>query len=140
MNSSKGCRITLTFFDKLVVSFSYLILLAIWVLQLLAFPSTLYLSICIIATILFIGLSLLLNYPHRFNYPVRISERNSIKQYQLAVRFLLIFRFSILLLFLGIGLLSNIKMEYSPLGAITLVLLLMILPIIVYILKAIRLG
>ena len=140
MNSSKGCRITLTFFDKLAVSFSYLILLAIWVLQLLAFPSTLYLSICIIATILFIGLSLLLNYPHRFNYPVRISERNSIKQYQLAVRFLLIFRFSILLLFLGIGFLSNIKMEYSPLGAITLVLLLMILPIIVYILKAIRLG
>jgi hypothetical protein len=109
-------------------------------LLLLAFTSTLFLAICIIATLLFVGLSIIMGYPHRFNYPVRICEHNAHRQFQLAVRFLRIIRFLLLVLFLFVGMLIHTNKEHSSLWAVILVVLLLVVPLIVYIHKSIRLG
>lgn len=44
------------------------------------------LALPIIATILFIGMTILNRFPHTFNYPVRITEENAFRQYANASR------------------------------------------------------
>jgi len=45
-------------------------------------------SLPIVSTILFLGLSLLNKYPHIFNYPTEITTENALKQYTNATRLL----------------------------------------------------
>jgi uncharacterized membrane protein len=53
----------------------------------------------IIITLVFILISVLNRYPHKFNYLTKITEQNAYKQYKLASRSLRIILFNITLLF-----------------------------------------
>lgn len=53
----------------------------------------------LIATILFIGLSILNRYPHMFNYPVKITADNAMKQYGIATRMMRYLKLMIVLIF-----------------------------------------
>jgi uncharacterized membrane protein len=53
----------------------------------------------LIATILFIGLSILNRYPHMFNYPVKITADNAMKQYSIATRMIRYLKLMISLIF-----------------------------------------
>ena len=53
----------------------------------------------IVATILFIGMTMLNKYPHLFNYPKEITENNALKQYTIATRLIRCLKFAIVLIF-----------------------------------------
>jgi Protein of unknown function (DUF1648). len=53
----------------------------------------------IVATILFIGMTILNKYPHLFNYPKKITESNALKQYTIATRLIRCLKFAIVLTF-----------------------------------------
>ncbi len=53
----------------------------------------------VFASILWIGLSVLNKFPHKFNYPVKITKDNAARQYSLAIRLIRWIKLGILLLF-----------------------------------------
>ena len=53
----------------------------------------------IIATIMFIGLTKLNEYPHIFNYPTKITKENAVKQYTNATRMIRILKLVIVFIF-----------------------------------------
>lgn len=53
----------------------------------------------VIATLLFIGLTVLNSYPHFFNYPVPITEGNAARQYQNATRMIRTLKLVIVFIF-----------------------------------------
>ncbi|MEJ7680836.1 MAG: DUF1648 domain-containing protein [Segetibacter sp.] len=59
-------------------------------------------SLPVIGTVLFIGLTMLNKYPHIFNYPVNITADNAFKQYTTATRIIRCLKFSIALIFTSI--------------------------------------
>ncbi|MCO6498233.1 MAG: DUF1648 domain-containing protein [Chitinophagaceae bacterium] len=52
-----------------------------------------------IATVLFIGLTVLTRFPHKFNYLSRITEQNAITRYTFAVRLIRFLKWAIVVLF-----------------------------------------
>lgn len=52
-----------------------------------------------ICSVLYIGLSLLKNYPHRFNYFVKITPENAERQYAIALHMTSYFKFLIVVVF-----------------------------------------
>lgn len=93
-----------------------------------------------IASMLFIGLTVLSRFPHSFNYPVKISSTNAINQYSISLRLLRILKFVILMVFLMIS-----WMTIRTAGAtdyahsqwmLPMVLALIFLPIFIYLVLA----
>ena len=64
----------------------------------------------VISTLMFIGLSLLNNYPHIFNYQIEITEENATDQYAIATRMLRYLKLIIVVVF---GLISYKTIESS---------------------------
>ena len=57
------------------------------------------LSLPIISTLIFIGLTVLNKYPHLFNYPSEITKENSLNQYKNASRMIRFLKFIIMIIF-----------------------------------------
>lgn len=57
------------------------------------------LSLPVIGTILYMGLTLASYYPHTFNYMVTITEKNAVKQYTIAKKMIRIMKVSLILVF-----------------------------------------
>ncbi len=53
----------------------------------------------IIATLAYIGLTVLNNYPHIFNYPTKLTAENALRQYTSATRMIRYLKFVIVLVF-----------------------------------------
>lgn len=53
----------------------------------------------IIATVLFVGLTVLNRFPHVFNYPVEITKENAPRQYQMATEMIRLLNLSMVLIF-----------------------------------------
>ena len=53
----------------------------------------------IIATVAYIGLTVLNNYPHIFNYPTKLTAENALRQYTSATRMIRYLKFVIVLVF-----------------------------------------
>jgi uncharacterized membrane protein len=53
----------------------------------------------VIATVIFIGMTILTRFPHIFNYPVKITEDNAFRQYTDACRLILYLKFIIVVIF-----------------------------------------
>ncbi|MBM2814755.1 MAG: hypothetical protein HW421_1517 [Ignavibacteria bacterium] len=60
----------------------------------------------LIGTILFIGLTILNKYPHKFNYPVEITPDNLLKQYTVATKLIRFLKLIIIIIFILINILS----------------------------------
>ncbi len=109
--------------DKLMELLGWLILLALWTLTICHYstlPETIpthynaageaddfggktsIIRLPIIATLLFIGITVLNRYPHIFNYPTAITQDNALRLYTLATRMLRYLKLVLVLVFGGI--------------------------------------
>jgi len=160
MNSGKRPKPQLkwTGFDMLLEVLGGLSLVGIWVLVLMYYaelPDTIpihynasgeadgfgdkttLLSLPLVATVLFFGITVLNCYPHIFNYPVPITEENAQNNYLLATRLLRFLKLAVALIFALIvvqtiryaqGLSESLGVWFLP-----LTLLLIFLPLSYYV-------
>jgi uncharacterized membrane protein len=56
------------------------------------------LTLPVVATVIYVGLTVLNRYPHIFNYPVRITEANALKHYTAATRLLRYLKLAIMVI------------------------------------------
>ena len=96
----------------------------------------------IIATLLFIGITVLNWYPHIFNYPTTITQDNALRLYTLATRMLRYLKLVLVLVFGGIAFktIQTATGESSGLGAWFLPLTagLIFIPLIYFVIKSIK--
>lgn len=114
-------KIELSSIDKTIEIAGWLILVVIWGLVLYHYsalpaeiPTHFYaagvadkygskatiLLLPVIGTIMFVGLTVLNNFPHVFNYPTRITPQNAAKQYSMATKFIRLLKTILLIVFL----------------------------------------
>lgn len=96
-----------------------------------------------IGTLLFIGLTILSRYPRIFNYPVEIHTENAFRQYTNAVRMLRFLKGIVAVIFLWITAAVILKAGGQTSGsigtwALPLMLALILLPMLYFVIKAIR--
>ena len=120
MDKRPRLRLPLTTVDKLVEFIGLLLLIATWILSVMSFselPETIPIhynsageadsfgektyifTLPIIATVLYIGMSILNKHPHVFNYPTKITEKNALAQYTTATRIIRLLKLIIILVF-----------------------------------------
>ncbi len=149
--------------DKLVELLGWIMLLAIWALtisQYSTLPDTIpthfngagqadgfgskatILSSPVIASLLFIGLTVLNRYPHSFNYPTAITQDNALRLYTLATRMLRYLKLVLVLVFGGIEFMTikHASGKAAGLGAwfLPLTLVLVFLPLIYFVVKSVQ--
>ena len=152
-----------TSLDKSLEAISKIILLATWVIVLLSYsglPSEIpihfnargevdghanrifILIIPMISSILFVGLTILNRYPHKFNYPVKVDQQNALKLYTHASRMIRILNVAIGALFLnsaiGCILIARGIMERLPVWLFPVELFLLFLIIAIYLIRIIK--
>ncbi|MFO0415115.1 MAG: DUF1648 domain-containing protein [Bacteroidota bacterium] len=92
----------------------------------------------VIASVLYIGLSVLNLFPHKFNYLVTITENNALKQYRLATRLIRTLKVLVNMVFGWVITIvirsANGTLVYPYEGI--LVILLLFIPVIVYLIAA----
>lgn len=113
--------------DKLLEVAAYLILILLWVLVLsnyAALPETIpthfgitgkadgfgnkgmIFMLPVVTTLLFVGMTILNYYPHKFNYPTQVTAQTAKKQYTVATRLVRYLKFIVVLAFFFITLFS----------------------------------
>lgn len=147
--------------DKLVEVLGWIILLALWgwtITHYSSLPGTIpthfnaagkadgfggkatILSLPLIASLLFIGITVLNRYPHSFNYPTAITQDNALRQYTLATRMLRYLKLVLVLVFGGIEFMTiqNATGKAAGLGAwfLPLTLVLVFFPLIYFLIKS----
>lgn len=115
-------NLRLNLFDWIMESLGWMIIVVFWIVVVYNYPSlpesipihfsgmdghidktgskASILALPVIATVLFLGMTLLNNYPHIFNHPVVITLSNAEKQYRNSTRLIRFIKFSIPLIFL----------------------------------------
>lgn len=158
-------KITLipTMADKLVEVLGWLILLTLWgwtISHYSALPDTIpthfngageadgfgskasIIGLPIIATLLFIGFTVLNRYPHIFNYPTTITQDNALRLYTLATRMLRYLKLILVVVFGGITFktIQTANGESSGLGGWFLPLTagLIFIPLIYFVIKSVQ--
>jgi uncharacterized membrane protein len=149
--------------DKLMDLLGWLILLALWALTITHYstlPDTIpthfnaageadgfgskasIIGLPFIATLLFIGLTVLNRYPHIFNYPTAITQDNALRLYTLATRMLRYLKLVLVLFFGGIEFMTiqNATGKAAGLGVwfLPLTLVLIFLPLIYFLIKSVQ--
>ena len=149
--------------DKLVDILGWLILLALWgwtITHYSSLPETIpthfnaagkadgfgskvsIIALPVIASVLFIGLTVLNRYPHSFNYPSAITEDNALRLYTLATRMLRYLKLVLVLVFGGIEFMTiqNATGKTAGLGVwfLPLTLVLICLPLIYFLIKSVQ--
>ena len=96
----------------------------------------------VIATLLFIGLTVLNRYPHSFNYPSPVTQNNALRLYTLATRMLRYLKLVLLVVFGGIEFMTiqNATGKAAGLGVwfLPLTLVLIFFPLIYFVIKSIQ--
>jgi uncharacterized membrane protein len=149
--------------DKLVELLGWIILLALWTLTICHYstlPETIpthynaagkadgfgskasIIGLPVIATLLFIGLTVLNRYPHIFNYPTAITQDNALRLYTLATRMLRYLKMVLVLVFGGIEFMTiqNATGKAAGLGTwfLPLTLVLIFIPLIYFVIKSVQ--
>ena len=140
MNERPKIKLKLTTTDKIFEILGWTSILAIWVLTITNYtnlPDTIpihyngagqadgfggkgnILTLPLIATILFIGLTILNKFPHVFNYPTNITADNALRQYTNATRLIRYLKFIIVVIFglIALQTIRNVNGQTSGLGA-----------------------
>jgi uncharacterized membrane protein len=149
--------------DKLVELLGWLILLTLWgwtITHYSSLPGTIpthfnaageadgfgskasIIGLPLIATLLFIGLTVLNRYPHSFNYPTAITQDNALRLYTLATRMLRYLKLVLVLVFGGIEfmMVQNATGKVAGLGVwfLPLTLVLIFIPLIYFVINSIK--
>lgn len=149
--------------DKIVEALGWIILLALWgwtFNHYSALPDTIpthfnasgeadsfgskasIIGLPVIASVLFIGLTVLNRYPHSFNYPTAITQDNALRQYTLATRMLRYLKLVLVLIFGGIEFMTiqNATGKAAGLGVwfLPLTLIMVFLPLIYFVIHSLK--
>lgn len=96
----------------------------------------------ILGTVLFLGMTILNHFPHVFNYPVKITIENARNQYTMATRMIRLLKLIVLLVFSMIIWLTISSAVDNPtrtgIWLIPVILMIVNLPLIIYIIRSIR--
>ncbi len=96
----------------------------------------------VIASLLFIGLTVLNRYPHSFNYPTAITQDNALQLYTLATRMLRFLKLVLVVVFGGIEFMTiqHATGKGAGLGVwfLPLTLVLIFLPLIYFVVKSVQ--
>lgn len=122
-------KIALTSADKLVETLGWVAVLAIWILTITNYsnlPHTIpihfnasgeadgfggkgmILTLPIVGSVLFIGMTILNKHPHLFNYPIKMTADQALDQYTNATKLVRYLKFSIVVIF-GLIVLQTIR-------------------------------
>jgi uncharacterized membrane protein len=100
------------------------------------------LTLPLIATILFIGLTVLNKFPHVFNYPTKITQGNAFRQYTNATRLMRYLKLIVVFIFgiIAFKTIQNANGEADGLGVwfLPLTLGLIFIPLIYFIVKSLK--
>lgn len=139
MNDRPKIKLELTTIDKAFEIIGWTSILAIWVLTITSYtnlPDTIpihynsagyadgfggkatILTLPLIATILFIGMTILNKFPHIFNYPTNITADNAFRQYTNATRLIRYLKFTIVIIFglIELRTIRNVNGQTNGLG------------------------
>lgn len=124
MEKRPKINLKLTIADKTIEIIGWLLICAVWGLTILNYTSLpdiipthyngagvadgfgekwMILTLPLVATVLFIGITIINKFPHIFNYPTEITAENALRQYTNATR---LFRFLKLIVVLIFGLIA----------------------------------
>lgn len=163
MSTRPKRKLELTRIDKTVEMVGWLSIVAIWVLTIANYTSlpetipihynaagqadgfggkaTIF-TLPLIGTFLFVGLTVLNQFPHVFNYPINITEENAIIEYTKATRLIRYLKLIIVVIFglIDFKTIQNATGEANGLGIwfLLLILGLIFIPLAFYIITSIR--
>ncbi len=164
MESRPDIQPGFTGIDRLLETVAWLCIVALWLVVILFYESLpevipthfnaagevddtgdkiVLLLMPVIGTLLFLGLTILSRYPRIFNFPVEINAENAFRQYTNAVRMLRYLKGMVALIFLWITAAVILKAGGQTSGGIgawslPLMLALILIPILYFVIKAIR--
>jgi hypothetical protein len=95
----------------------------------------------IVIVVMYLGLTLLCKFPHVFNYAVEITSENAERQYRIGVRYIMILKLAIVIIFSYIQF-KSIQLAFNnkdSLGVwfLPIFLLVLFVPLIIYVKKSI---
>ena len=163
MEERPKIHLELTTTDKAFELIGWLSIIAVWVLAITNYnnlPDTIpvhfnetgqadgfggkvnILTLPLIATILFVGLTILNRFPHIFNYPTRITKENALMQYTNATRLIRYLKLTVVFIF---GLIAfqtiqhaNGKTDGLGLWFLPLTLALIFIPLLYFVTKSFK--
>jgi uncharacterized membrane protein len=163
MEKRPKIKLELTHTDKAIELIGWVALVAIWILTMVNYSNlpdiipihyngkgavdsfgskTNILTLLSIATVLFVGLTLLNRFPHIFNYPVNITNENAKKQYTLATRLIRYLKliFVVIFGFIILRTIQTAKGQVDGLGTwfLPLLLVMIFIPVIYVIVRSIK--
>jgi uncharacterized membrane protein len=105
-------------------------------------PKSILLMLPLIATVLYIAMTIINRFPHQFNYPVKITEENALQQYTSASRLIRYLKFIVVVIFgiITFKSIPNAAATSEGLGTwfLPFVLISIFVPVIYYIIKSIK--
>lgn len=163
MQKQPKIKIKLTTTDRIFEMLAWVLILSIWILTIINYsklPETIpihyngfgqadgfggkatILTLPIIATILFVGLTALNRFPHIFNYPTTITQDKALKQYTNATRFIRYLKLIIVIIFglIAFKTIQNANGEANGLGVwfVPMTLGLIFIPLIYFVIKSFK--
>ncbi|PKQ65956.1 DUF1648 domain-containing protein [Raineya orbicola] len=163
MSERPKLKLELTTFDKMLEILGWASILAIWGLTIINYsnlPDTIpihyngagqadgfggkktILTLPLIATVLFIGMTILNKFPHIFNYPTNITQDNALRQYTNATRLIRYLKFIIVIIFglIAFKTIQNPNGQADGLGVwfLPMTLGLIFIPMTYYIIKTLK--
>ena len=163
MEERPKIKLELTTADKIFESIGWFLIIAIWGLTITNFsnlPDTIpthyngagqadgfggkatILTLPLIATILFIGLTILNKFPHVFNYPTNITQDNAFRQYTNATRLIRYLKLIIVFIFglIAFKTIQNANGKADGLGVwfLPMTMGLIFIPLIYFVIKSFK--
>lgn len=163
MNERPKIKLDLTTTDKTFEILGWVSILAIWILTITNYanlPDTIpihyngagqadgfggkgtILTLPLISTVLFVGMTILNRYPHTFNYPTNITADNALRQYTNATRMIRYLKFIIVVIFglIALQTFRNVNGQTNGLGVwfLPLTLGLIFIPLTYFVVKSFK--
>jgi uncharacterized membrane protein len=161
MNKRPRIELELTQTDKIVEILGWIMIFGIWILTLINYydlPEIIpihydgarkadgfgnkanILTLPIVSTILFVGMTILNKYPHVFNYPSEITYENALHQYTNATRLIRYLKLTIVIIFglIVYKTIQNVNGNADGLGTwfLPLTMGMIFIPIIFFLIRA----
>lgn len=163
MEQRPKLKLHLSNFDILLEVMGWLILSLIWIYVLIKYttlPETIpthynlsgeadgfgskftILTLPLIATFIFIGLTVLNKYPHIFNYPTQITQKNALEQYTIATGMIRVLKLMVVIVFglIALQTIRNTGSQANSLGSwmLPVTMGMIFLPLIYFIVKMVK--
>lgn len=163
MNDRPKIKLELTTTDKIFEILGWTSILAVWVLTVISYtnlPDTIpihyniagdadgfggkdtILTLPLIATVFFVGMTILNKFPHVFNYPTNITADNALRQYTNATRLIRYLKLIFVVIFglIAVQTIRNANGQTSGLGVwfLPLILGVIFIPLTYYVIKSFK--